>query len=304
MCSDTLKADLVAINPQFADLLSVKKWVQRGKKARHNRLSGARIGIHQSKKRGQGMSFEEVRAYSPQDDLRLVDWKVTARTGQPYTKIFCEEVEQPLFLVVNFSNTMKFGTKNVFKQVVAARCASLLAWSTIGNDLVKMLRFDDNGLEIIKSSHNKTHLTKALSNLCTPFTYSHQFNQANNLTADTLQFIGKMTSKNGQLKLITDLYDWNISLEKILNLLSKKYDVSIIWVTDPVERCLPVENNSFFTDMSESILSNQQLNNQYKKTFLDKKQYILTFCLKNNISLIHVGTENDFPTLIQKLKIK
>ncbi len=92
-----------------------------------------RAGGYLSGFKGRGMDFEEVRAYQPGDDVRLIDWRVTARTGKPFTKIFHEERERPVFIVVDLSATMFFGTKTAFKSVIAAKVAALIAWAAVKN---------------------------------------------------------------------------------------------------------------------------------------------------------------------------
>src|SRR5262245_26271451 len=84
---------------------------------------------HQSPVRGRGMDFSEVRGYQPQDDIRRMDWRVTARTGRPHIKVYQEERERPVVFLVDFSASMYFGTRIAFKSVVAARLAALLAWT-------------------------------------------------------------------------------------------------------------------------------------------------------------------------------
>ncbi len=86
-------------------------------------------GAYLSAFKGRGMEFEEARPYQPGDDIRNLDWRVTARTGKPHTKLFREERERPILLWVDYRNTMFFATKGVYKSVIAARAAALLAWS-------------------------------------------------------------------------------------------------------------------------------------------------------------------------------
>jgi len=89
-------------------------------------------GAHLSSLRGRGMDFAESREYQPGDDRRHIDWRVTARTGKAHTKIYTEEKERPVFLLVDMSPSMFFGTHGGFKSVTAARLAAYLACSTVG----------------------------------------------------------------------------------------------------------------------------------------------------------------------------
>lgn len=109
------------------------------------------VGSHLSMSKGRGMDFEEVRVYHPGDDVRNMDWRVTARTNVPHVKVFREERERPVFLVVDFTESMFFGTRNAFKSVVAARVAAMLAWSTVASgDRVGAILFSDTEMVEIK----------------------------------------------------------------------------------------------------------------------------------------------------------
>ena len=93
---------------------------------------GGRSGVRASRFRGRGMEYSESRAYLPGDDIRSIDWRVTARTGRPHTKLFHEERERPILFVVDLGTRMRFGTRRAFKSVIAAESASLLAWTAAG----------------------------------------------------------------------------------------------------------------------------------------------------------------------------
>lgn len=89
-------------------------------------------GQHKSTQNGRGMNFSEVRQYQPGDDIRSIDWRVTARTGKPHTKIFHEEREQPVMLYLDFGKSMRFGSKLMLKSVQMAHMASLISWLAVG----------------------------------------------------------------------------------------------------------------------------------------------------------------------------
>ena len=99
----------------------------------HRPGRGGRPGIRTPRFRGRGMEYSESRIYLPGDDIRSIDWRVTARTGHPHTKLFHEERERPVLFVVDLGGRMRFGTRRAFKSVVAAEAASLLAWAAVVN---------------------------------------------------------------------------------------------------------------------------------------------------------------------------
>ena len=99
----------------------------------HRPSRGERSSVRTARIRGRGMEYSESRIYLPGDDVRNIDWRVTARTGHTHTKLFHEERERPVFFVVDLGGRMRFGTRRAFKSVVAAEAASLLAWAAVGN---------------------------------------------------------------------------------------------------------------------------------------------------------------------------
>ena len=99
----------------------------------HRPSRGGRSSVRVSRFRGRGMEYSESRIYLPGDDIRSIDWRVTARTGRTHTKLFHEERERPVFFVVDLGERMRFGSRRAFKSVVAAEAASLLAWAAVAN---------------------------------------------------------------------------------------------------------------------------------------------------------------------------
>jgi uncharacterized protein (DUF58 family) len=126
------------------DLIALREEARRLDIAPRNKVLATRSGGHLSRFRGRGMEFDESRAYEAGDDVRNMDWRVTARTGSPHVKLFREERERPLWLLVDMGPSMRFGTRVAFKSVVAARAAALLAWAAADKaDRVGGLVFDE-----------------------------------------------------------------------------------------------------------------------------------------------------------------
>jgi uncharacterized protein (DUF58 family) len=125
-------------------LISLRDEARRLDISPRSRVLATRSGGHLSRFRGRGMEFDESRAYEAGDDVRNMDWRVTARAGTPHVKLFREERERPVWLLVDMGPSMRFGTRVAFKSVVAARAAALLAWSAADkSDRVGGLVFDE-----------------------------------------------------------------------------------------------------------------------------------------------------------------
>jgi uncharacterized protein (DUF58 family) len=136
--------DRAGIRPTLPDLLSLREEARRLDIAPRSRVLATRSGGHLSRFRGRGVEFDESRAYQPGDDVRNMDWRVTARAGAPHVKLFREERERPLWLLVDMGPSMRFGTRVAFKSVVAARAAALLAWAAVEqSDRIGGLVFDE-----------------------------------------------------------------------------------------------------------------------------------------------------------------
>ena len=118
-----------AIQVQLDDLLAMRLRAARLAQLAQ-RVAGSHAAVHASRFRGRGVDYAESRVYQPGDDIRQMDWRVTARTGRPHTKLFTEERERSVLVVLNCNPSMRFGTRLRFKSVQAARAAALLAWAT------------------------------------------------------------------------------------------------------------------------------------------------------------------------------
>ncbi len=134
------------VRVSLQELLALRGEARRLDLAPRGKVLATRSGGHLSPFRGRGMEFDEARIYQPGDDPRNMDWRVTARAGRPHVKLFREERERPLWLLVDQGPAMRFGTRVAFKSVVAAQAAALLAWAAVDRgDRVGGLIFDEQG---------------------------------------------------------------------------------------------------------------------------------------------------------------
>ncbi|PQJ97140.1 DUF58 domain-containing protein [Chromatium okenii] len=132
------------IRPTLKELIALREQARLLDLAPRGRVLATRSGGHLSRFRGRGMAFEESRVYQPGDDPRRMDWRVTARTGTPHIKLFQEERERPVWLLVDQSASMRFGSRVAFKSVIAAQAAALLGWAAVDRgDCVGGLVFDE-----------------------------------------------------------------------------------------------------------------------------------------------------------------
>lgn len=186
-------------------------------------------GEYHSTFKGQGMEFEEVREYSPGDDIRLIDWNVTARTGFPHVKKFREERELTVILLVDASSSGRFGTHEKFKEELAAELCALLAFSAIkNNDKVGMIIFTDTVEKYIPPQKGKAHVLRIIREIL-------HFKPERQKTdiAGALEFFNRVTKRRSVVFLISDFMSEDYS--QPLRIANKKHDVIAMKISDPRE---------------------------------------------------------------------
>ena len=186
-------------------------------------------GEYHSTFKGQGMEFEEVREYCPGDDIRLIDWNVTARTGMPYVKKFKEERELTVILLVDASSSGRFGTYEKYKEELAAELCALLAFSAIkNNDKVGLIIFTDTIEKYIPPQKGKPHVLRLIREILY-FTPEHTKTDI----AGALEFFTKVTKRKSVVFLISDFLSDNYQTP--LRIAKRKHDIIAVKITDPRE---------------------------------------------------------------------
>ena len=199
------------------------------------------IGLHHSKLRGRGVDFDQVRVYQAGDDVRNIDWRVTARTQEPHTKLFHEERERPIFILVEQSRQLFFGSALAFKSTLAAQVAALFGWATLEhNDRIGGLVYGDQEHYEIKPRRSKQSLLQLLNRLA-------KVNAA--LSTDSLPAPDPLGSalrrarevlRPGSLAIIIcDERALGDSTEQQLSLLARHCDLLLLPISDPMDHALP-----------------------------------------------------------------
>ena len=190
-------------------------------------------GHYHSVFKGRGMSFDEVRAYTPGDEPRLIDWNVTARTGQAHVKTFVEERELTVMILVDMSGSMAFGTLKNQKRVMAARLAAMMAFSAITNgDRVGLVAFTDTVEHFIPPKKGRKHVLRIIDQILR----FQPEGRGTNLE-EVLNFIGRVQRRKSVVFLISDFLD--DAFDKALNVTAQRHDLIPLRVVDPIEEALP-----------------------------------------------------------------
>lgn len=269
----------------------VIKWIAPESTVKTNRVGGFR-----SRFKGRGMDFDEVRMYQNGDDIRNIDWKVTARTGEAHTKLFKEERERPVFVLLDHMPSMFFGTAQTFKSVIASHIAAQLMWNTLSNgDRFGALLFSDSQHFEMKPSGNRRHCMRLLNRIVE----SHQqtlndcFNSdkphkteasisADNPLIDTLKRLRHLAKPGSVIHIVSDYNLFDDECERQLSKLSQHTDIHCILISDPIEKQLPPSGLYGITDGdSTGVLntSHNLLRTNYRRSFDNKISRIGDFAI-------------------------
>ncbi len=190
-------------------------------------------GEYESAFRGRGMEFQEVREYAPGDDIRDIDWNVTARMGHPYIKLYREERELTMMLLVDVSSSGLFGTVRQFKNELAAELASVIAFAAVkSNDKVGLVIFSDQVEKYIPPKKGRSHVWRVIKEVL-----EHQPRAAGTDIVGALNYLNTVCRRRAVVFLISDFIAHGY--EHALRVTNKKHDVIAIHVVDPREQELP-----------------------------------------------------------------
>lgn len=235
----------------LADLIALRFPARQLKLTRRNRALSTLAGPNKSNFRGRGIDFEEVRSYQAGDDIRTIDWRVTARTGQAHTKLFREERERPVLVVVDQRDSMFFGSSHCMKSVLAAQLASLVAWSALdGGDRVGGLVFNSHDHRDVRPRRSRKTVLALLSQVAN---YNAALPQVSGGDADgfstMLGNLRRIARPGSSLFLISDFRgaDDDQAREQLFQL-AQHTEITAIACSDPLENTLPRAGRYAVTD--------------------------------------------------------
>lgn len=229
----------------LATLLAARHWAQGlnlfSRQAARNLL----LGNVRSRYRGRGMEFEEVRRYQAGDDIRTIDWKVSARASGTYTKLFCEERERPCHILVDQRSSLFFGSNRQFKSVLSAELASGIAWAALkAGDRVGGQVIGDFDERDIRARRSKQSVLSLIHSI-------HEFNNGlsdvpskeprgeENSLANSLEECRRITRPGTAIYVVSDFQDFDHDAAKALSNLGKHADLTLMQVYDALEQELP-----------------------------------------------------------------
>lgn len=295
------------IYPDFDELLRLGYYAEKLDMVSARPVLSIVSGDHRSPFRGRGLEFEEVREYVHGDDVRNIDWRVTARTGRPHLKLFSEERERSVFICTDVNLSMRFGTRGTFKSIQAARATALLGWSANkGNNRIGGSFFGNvpNGMQFYDATRSRKALWRMLKQLCSqeiyqqePVTLEHHLRYlANAVPAGSLVFI------------ISDFLHVTEGLKKRLADLHRHSDIVLVSINDPADEIIPSVGTALFQSGDDKRLrvdTNNKLGQKsYRQYWQDNRKMLAQMTRSLGIPSIALRTDGDVGAdLVRAIKL-
>jgi len=250
-------------------------------------------GQYESVFKGRGMQFDEVREYTPGDDVRAIDWNVTARTGRPHIKRFVEEREMTIIFAVDLSASGDFGTVNKMKNSLAAEFCAVLAFAAAkNNDKVGLLIFDDQIELYIPPKKGSRHVLRLIRELL----YFDMPRRKTDIPM-ALDYLAKVARKKATVFLVSDFIETDF--KKPLSQLNKRHDVIAVLVRDRAEIALPGVGMIEFEDAETGEImlvdtSSRKFRNQYSHRSAQRFDNLKTMLHSINIDSLSISTDKPY----------
>lgn len=264
------------------------------------RMRNSTSGAYISRFKGRGMEFDETRPYMPGDDIRTLNWRVTARTGRPHTKLFREERERNIILWVDYRAPMHFATQGMFKSVLASQAAVMVAWSACSQgDRLGCLAFAETGhQELRPQSGNQAvlNLIGVLSDFSALRVEESSPSMRSKGMLNALIRLRRVTHPGSLLFLISDFRDLKSSCMTHLSRLSRNNDLILFHIFDRLEAELPVSGKYRITDGVRSLLIDSRGENEqirYKQRFESSCSLLEEICRKYRMHLLTCSTKDE-----------
>ncbi|WP_237064744.1 DUF58 domain-containing protein [Microbulbifer guangxiensis] len=283
--------DLRGAYPTVEPLVQLRYIARQMQLFRPRQVKSDQAGSLLTRYRGRGMNFEEVRDYQPGDDVRSIDWRVTARTGTTHTKLYQEERERPVVILLDLRSPMFFGSRRTFKSVAACGIAAALGWAGLQHsDRIGALLFSDHDLETVRPRrshhsvlamiHGMVALAETLDNPV-PVDGSQPLKQL-------LEEARRVARPGSALFLISDCHDLNDDCTQPLTLLTRHADLQVLRVTDPLEQQLPEQALTISDGRQRTFLNagNRALRTQFAELQAEVRTGVEQLCRRHRIPLL------------------
>lgn len=262
----------------------------------HSLLSGR----HASRLRGRGLDFEELRRYYEGDDVRTIDWRATARLGEPQLRVYKEERDRPVILLVDQRLSMFFGSRRTMKSVIAAEAAALAAWRVTSlGDRIGGVVVSDNGLDEIRPRARNAAigpLLEAIVRRNSELKAEDPRPLDRRLLNVALGKVARLLPHDGLLTLITDAAGADAETVQLVTQITAHNDVLMVFIFDPLEAMLPDIGHVVVADADRQIeveTALKGLRTKFAASFAERRAAIESFSRRRAIPVLPLSTERD-----------
>jgi len=284
-----------AVFPTLSSLIALRYQAGGLLFSRKRRTSSHLVGGSRATVRGRGMDFAKVREYQPGDEVRHMDWRVTARTNKPHVKIYQEERERPIFVLLDCRSNMFFGTRQCFKSVIAAQAAAIIAWEAVEHgDRIGGLIFNEQQQVELKPRarrHGALHLLNQIVALAPREANSTEPTSL----VPALRALSKISRPGSLLFIISDFYGYDSEMRQELQRLVPHREVISTFVYDPLEAEPPDSGSYQFSDGSDVLnfdATQKKLCLEYRKQFQQKRAALKALHLQYGMGWLELPTNS------------
>jgi len=254
-------------------------------------------GRKRSRLRGRGLDFDELRHYRPGDDIRTMDWRVTNRTGKPHVRVYTEERDRPVVVMVDQRLSMFFGSQKKMKSVIAAEMAALTAWRVLDvGDRVGAILFNDSRSIEVKPTRNQRRVVGWLGKLATmnnelSVAPGNRSNPAG--LNEALRMLERSIGHDYLVILISDFHGWNDAALKTIRRINQHNDIICALVFDPLERDISGASNLVVSDgklQLEIEPDREELGRKFQESFTSSVAYVQGELRRHHVLVVPVDT--------------
>ena len=264
-------------------------------------------GRYASRLRGRGLNFEEIRRYLPGDDIRTMDWKVTARTRSPHVRVYTEEKDRSVVLIVDQRINMFFGTRDRLKSVTAAELAALSAWRALRvGDRAGAVIFNDTDLVEVRPKRSQKTVMSLLGSILQmnhALSADSQVEQNPDMLNRALEAALQFITHDTLVVIVSDFFGVNEQTEKLTTRMAEHNDVLALLVHDPI-RLQPAVHNLTVSDGSlqmEIDFADKRVRDKITKDYGDEQAHIKRFLSKLAAPMLMISNEGDVVDQVRRL---
>ena len=287
----------MSLHPQLDDLLELRHQAHTLGVTAHHLVNSTFTGLYASVFRGTGLDFDEVREYREGDDIRYMDWLVTARTNVPHLKVFREERQRSVILCIDTGPHMSFGTRGTFKSIQAARTAALIGWAASKqHDRVGGVLFGNpaTGIRYFRATPGRRGLWRLLRALTEPV---EQGDTDETQLMAALRHLDSGAGTGALIFVIAPVNQVTTGLERILGSLKQRHDVVLLPVDDPADRDLPDMGTVIFSNAAGELLEvdtdNAAGREAFREDWQQRREELQQLSYRLGIGLIPISTNED-----------